>query len=196
MYKEIMDLLLDENDRTVGGGAASALSGAMAAGMAAMVASLSAEKPVNLSVEEYESIVKELTTLRQNLLEGANKDRAAFLEIKEAFALPKETDEEKAARRKSIGDAAYHAACVPRDNGVYDRRVYDLVCHLEGNSNPACLSDLLSAKSLSSTGVLGCAMNIDANLPLIKDEEREAALLDDKKEMLTGLDFCWLQESI
>ena len=53
MYLDVFNKVVDSDDFTVGGGSASALAGAMAAGMASMVAKLSMAKPVNLTQEEY-----------------------------------------------------------------------------------------------------------------------------------------------
>ena len=191
MFLDIFKLVLDSDDRTVGGGSASALAGAMAAGMASMVAKLSAEKPVNFTVEQYEEIIRELEECKEALLKGSEQDNEAYLGIKNAYALPKETDEEIEVRKQAIRDAAYVAACVPRDNGMRDKRVYELVCALEGNSNPACTSDLLSAKYLSASGVRGCVLNIEANLPLIKNEEREKELTQSMEELVQSVSFSW-----
>ena len=64
---EVLDKITDSDDTTVGGGCASALSGAMAAGMLSMVAKLSKKKPVNFTEEQYDAIINELEQLNQQL---------------------------------------------------------------------------------------------------------------------------------
>lgn len=172
MCIDILKKVVDSDDFTVGGGSASALAGAMAAGMAAMVAKLSIAKPVNLSIEEYKEIAKEADELAAELLSGAEKDTQAYCMIKDAYALPQAIDEEKEQRKQAIRDAAYQAALVPKQNGYANKRVCDLVNKLEGSSNLNCLSDLMSAKYLAESGVKGCILNIQANLSMIKDEDR------------------------
>ncbi|MEF9939978.1 MAG: cyclodeaminase/cyclohydrolase family protein [Clostridium sp.] len=172
MYLDVFNNVINSDDFTVGGGSASALAGAMAAGMVSMVAKLSIAKPVTLTVEDYQSISKEADELAQILLKGSVSDTEAYCMIKDAFALPKSTDEEKAIRKQAVQDAAYQAAVVPMTNGYNDKKVYDLACRLINASNPGCTSDLMSAKYLSEAGVKGCALNIEANLSMIKDEAR------------------------
>lgn len=172
----IMEKLIDSDDFTVGGGAASALSGAMAAGMASMVSKLSYEKSFGLSTENYRTISLQADQLATKLLAGAEDDRKAYLLIKQAYALPKGSEAEKAARRLAIQQAGYEAANVPLQNGLHNQQVYQLICQLEGHSNPACLSDLLCAKYLSLVGIRGCILNIQANLPLIKDTQQIQSL--------------------
>ena len=89
MYLDVFNKVVDSDDFTVGGGSASALAGAMAAGMASMVAKLSMAKPVNLTGEDYEAISKEADELAQKLLTGSEKDTEAYCMIKDAYALPK-----------------------------------------------------------------------------------------------------------
>ena len=179
MYLDVFNKVVDSDDFTVGGGSASALAGAMAAGMASMVAKLSMAKPVNLTQEEYTAMSKELDELAQTLLKGSEQDTEAYCMIKDAFALPKSTDEEKEVR--------YQAALVPKNNGYNNKRVYELVCRLEGSSNPACLSDLMSAKYLSESGVKGCVLNIQANLSMIKDEARTREMEEAMEDLGKGM---------
>lgn len=187
MYLDVFEKVVDSDDFTVGGGSASALAGAMAAGMVSMVAKLSMAKPVNLTVEEYEAISAEADELAKKLLKGSEKDTEAYCMIKDAYALPKSTDEEKELRKQAVRDAAYQAALVPKNNGYDDKRVFELACRLEGSSNPNCLSDLLSAKYLSESGVKGCILNIQANLSMIKDETRTAEMTEAMEDLKVGV---------
>ncbi|MDF2678485.1 MAG: formiminotransferase-cyclodeaminase [Bacillota bacterium] len=171
MNLEILGKVINSDDFTVGGGSASAIAGSMAAGIVSMVCKLSMNKPVKLTVEEYESISKEADELAKQLLIGADDDTKAYCMIKDAYAMPKNTDEEKKLRTASIREAGKAAASVPRDNGYKNKRVNELALLLVGQSNEAASSDLYSALYLSDAGVKGCILNIEANLSLIKDEK-------------------------
>lgn len=187
MRPEVADVLskiIDSEDTTVGGGSASALSGAMAGGMIAMVAKLSRKKPVNFSVEQYDAIAAECDALAEKLQQGCVNDTQAYCMIVDAFKLPKGTEAEKAARSAAVQAAAIQAAEVPRDNAYLNARVYELGSSLLGNSNPACYSDLSSALYLSQSGVKDCVLNIQANLGMIKDEAVKSAFKDDMLSLL------------
>lgn len=183
---EVLKKVVDSDDFTAGGGSASALAGAMAAGMISMVAKLSMAKPVTLTEDDYKAISKEANELAKTLLKGAASDTEAYCLIKDAYGLPKSTDEEKKVRQQAVRDAAYQAAKVPEHNGFGCSRALELACRLEGASNPNCLSDLLSAKYLSEAGVKGCILNVEANLPLIKEEGRTAELKKAIEQLKTG----------
>lgn len=181
---EVLNKIIDSDDTTVGGGSASALSGAMAAGMISMVAKLSKKKPVNFTEEQYDAISSECDELAEKLQQGCINDTLAYCMIVDAFKLAKGTDEEKAARSAAIQAAATKAAEVPRDNARLNARVHELGFSLKGNSNPACLSDLTSALYLAEGGVKDCVLNIQANLGMIKDEATRAALKEDMLDLL------------
>ena len=181
---QVLSKIIDSDDTTVGGGSASALSGAMAAGMISMVAKLSKKKPVNFTVEQYDEIARECDELALQLQQGCVDDTKAYCMIVDAFKLPKDTDQEKAARAAAVQAAATKAAEVPRDNARLNARVHELGAMLKGNSNPACLSDLVSALYLSEGGVKDCVLNIQANLGMIKDEATQSALKEDMLELL------------
>ncbi|WP_422484574.1 cyclodeaminase/cyclohydrolase family protein [Gudongella sp. DL1XJH-153] len=171
-YKDIMELILDTDDVTVGGGSASALSGALACGLIGMVCKLSTKKDYGIAPERQLEIAKELEDIRDRLLTGIVDDANAYGVIIDAFKLPKETDEEKEERKKAIANAGVVGATAPMENAKLCRRVYEIGIELDGKSNPNCNSDLVIGYELAKDGTNGCILNIEANLPLVKDEAK------------------------
>jgi formiminotetrahydrofolate cyclodeaminase len=166
---QILDLILDSRDVTVGGGSASALAGAMAAGLAGMVARLSTGKEYGLTDEQYLTLAERVDSLARDLGDGSVRDSEAYLQIKQAYALPKGTPEEKAARGDAIQRAGIAVATVPLENARKCRMVSQACAQLKGKSNPNTASDLQVAEQFSRAGMQGCLLNVFANLPLIKD---------------------------
>lgn len=171
MEHSVLNKILDDKNFTVGGGASSALMGAMAAGMIAMVANLSTKKDYGLSVNDYEDVSSKCNVLRDRLLQGAVLDEKAFCMLRDAYRSSKDTDEQKRKRSQAIQDGAVKAAEVPRDNGLMCKSVHELGQKLLNRSNPNAISDLEIAIDMSELGVNGCIKNIEANLPIIKDSQ-------------------------
>lgn len=171
-YKDVLDLILDTDDVTVGGGSASALSGAIACGLIGMVCKLSTKKDYGIAAELQLKYAKELEELREKLFLGVVDDAKAYGVIRDAYKLAKETEEEKDIRKAAIANAGIVGATSPMENAKLCRRVYDIGIELEENSNPNCHSDLVIGYKLAKVGVNGCLMNIEANLPLVKDEAK------------------------
>ncbi|PIE55526.1 MAG: formiminotransferase-cyclodeaminase [Dethiosulfovibrio peptidovorans] len=186
LYK-VLDNILDSKNSTVGGGSASAMAGAMAAGLVGMVARLSLEKRLRLDDHRYTELANELDTLSQELAQGAQDDTQAFLAIKEAFSMPKASDDEKKVRTQAIEEAAVKAASIPMLNAQKAERILKICHELEGNYNPNASSDFVAGTLLAKTAVIGCALNIDANLPLIKTPERRVPLEKASKEFRDGI---------
>ena len=173
-HHEVFDLIVDSRDVTAGGGSASALSAAMAAGLAGMVARLSLAnkgKEYGMKDEAYLACADELDGLAEELKKGSADDTAAYLGIKAAYSLPKGTDEEKAARGVAIEQAGVAAARVPLRNAENAARVLELIRSLKEKSNPNAGSDLACGEMLAVMAVKGAMLNVSANLPLIKTEE-------------------------
>ena len=185
--KEILEKIIDSNNFTVGGGASSALSGAMGAGMISMVSRLSIKKDYGLEDEEYKKISDLADQLAQKLINGSKKDEEAFLMIKNGYSLPKSTEEEKNISREKIQEAAIQAALVPKDNGYLCRDAYDLGKKLKNNSNPNAESDLQIAIMFSELAIKGCILNIEANLSMIKDEKIRNMFLQNIEELKKSL---------
>lgn len=138
MFYDVIEKIMDSKDVTVGGGSASAVAGAMAAGLVGMCVRLSTGKEYGFTDEKYLALADELDGYVKTLKDGAVEDTQAYLGIKSAFGLPKATDEEKAARRAAIEEAAVKAATVPLNNGRTALRIYNICKELEGNYNTCC----------------------------------------------------------
>lgn len=155
-----------------GGGSVAALSGALGASLVSMVCRLTIGKK---GYEEYEDEVKEVLVesdrLRRSLLNAIDIDAKAFDKVMDAFAAPKGTEEEKAARRDLI-QTAFKGACEsPRDTAIACLQVLRLCARIAEKSNTNAASDLGVAASAALAGLESAVMNVFINLSSIKDED-------------------------
>jgi formiminotetrahydrofolate cyclodeaminase len=162
--------VMDVNDNSTGGGTASSVAGAMAAGLAAMVARLSMAKKGLAPPEHYQAIATEAATLSAELFEGGREDSAAFDRVTTAYRMPGDTAEAKELRNQAIQSALVHAAEVPLSNAGRCGRVLELCRNLENSFNTNAASDLECAIYLATAGMKGCAANVKINLPCIRDK--------------------------
>jgi formiminotetrahydrofolate cyclodeaminase len=179
----VLDQVWDTKNFNVGGGAAAAVAGAMAAGLVGMVARLSTGKDSELIDERYEEIAAEMDFLCQELQAGAKEDEKAFLGMRDAFRLPKSSDDDKAKRRAAIEEAAIVAAEVPLENARKAAKVLERCRELKGRSNSSAASDLEIGDMLCRVAIRSCALNIDANLPLVKAHGRAKPLQEASAEL-------------
>src|SRR5438874_6968500 len=97
-----------------GGGSVAALMGALGASLGGMVANLSAGKRGwDDKLEYFSNWAVKAQQLKDELLLLVDEDTAAFNKVMGAFALPKDSAEEKAERSAAIEAATKHAAEVP-----------------------------------------------------------------------------------
>lgn len=162
--------VMDGKDNSTGGGSASSIAGAMAAGLAGMVARLSMGKKDLESTEHYNAIATQAETLCQKLFTGGSQDSEAFAVVSAAFGMPKGTDKEKAARSQAIKDGMTRCAEVPLQNATLCSQVLALCSRLEKSYNTTTASDLECAGHLADAGLKGCAANVRVNLPYLKDD--------------------------
>ncbi|MCL7956940.1 MAG: cyclodeaminase/cyclohydrolase family protein [marine benthic group bacterium] len=180
--------VLDSEDDATGGGTASAVAGAMAAGLVGMVARVSKGKPDLETDEFYDAIDTEAQQLTRDLMMGGREDSAAFGAVMRAFTLPKCTEEEKAARSAAIQEGMVGATRVPLENGTRCVRVLELADRLSASFNRNAESDLAVARSLAGSGVVGCLANVEINLSSVKDEEVKAEIVARANELRSVYD--------
>ncbi|HEY8542492.1 MAG TPA: cyclodeaminase/cyclohydrolase family protein, partial [Pseudothermotoga sp.] len=111
--REFVEKVSDKSP-TPGGGAVSALAGALAASLIEMVANLTLSRPDYSDWHaEMEKIVSLMQEKRTILLDYIDLDVKAFDQVMSAYRLPKNTVEEKEKRSQTIQEALKQAARVP-----------------------------------------------------------------------------------
>jgi formiminotetrahydrofolate cyclodeaminase len=151
---------------TPGGGSAAAASGAMAAGLATMVASMSRGKKAYLQYErELSEAIARLSQLREELKAAIDADAESFNVVMKAYKSAKES----ADGDKMIEAALKQATSVPLGVAEKAREVAGIAEKLGPISNPNMKSDLTTAKALAQAAIQGALANVEINLESIKD---------------------------
>lgn len=160
---------LASSDPTPGGGSASALAGAMAAALVAMVARLSQGKGGD--DDAFVRMVHWAERARQTLTTLVEQDAQAFDAVMRAMRMPRGTELEKRARNEAVQQALRGAADVPLQ---VMRAVLDVLREtpaLARSGNLNAVSDVAVAVLLGYAAVHGALHNVRINLASIKDEE-------------------------
>jgi glutamate formiminotransferase/formiminotetrahydrofolate cyclodeaminase len=153
---------------TPGGGSAAAASGAMAAGLAGMVASMSRGKKAYLQFEkDLTEAIARLAALRDELKAAIDADAESYNEVMEAYKRAKETQN---------GDDATNAALkkattVPLSVAQKAKEVESIAENLKGITSPNMKSDLITAMALARAAIEGALANVEINLGSLKDQD-------------------------
>ncbi|MBZ2040357.1 formiminotransferase-cyclodeaminase family protein [Streptococcus sanguinis] len=154
-----------------GGGSAAALSAANGISLTKMVCELTLGKKKYAEFEaEIAQVHAESARLQESLLAAIDKDTEAFNLVSAVFDMPKETEEDKAARREAMQQALKEATQSPY--GMME----DILAALQttqkavGKSNTNAASDLGVAALNLKAGLQGAWLNVLINLSGVKDE--------------------------
>lgn len=152
-----------------GGGAAAALHAAQGAALIAMVARYSTGEKYAEHSDEIARITESADELVARSLECADADETAFGAMGDAYGLPRGTDEEKAARKGAISDAAAGAARPPMRVIAIARKIVDLAGELIPIGNRNLITDLAAAADAARAAAGTSRVNIEINRPSVKD---------------------------
>lgn len=172
------------NDPVPGGGSVSALNGAMAAALSAMVANLTVGRK---KYAEVNDLMQELATSLENtagkLLADVDRDSDAYNRVFAAFKMPKETDEEKAKRSDAIQNETKYAAQVPMEVARAVHNILPQIANVAAKGNSNAITDACVAMMCARTAVLGALLNAKINLSSIKDEAFVKAMTDEAAQL-------------
>ena len=118
----------------------------------------------------------EAEVLRKKLTDGVDEDAAAFERVMSAFRLPKDTEEQIAARTETIHKATIHAADVPLETARLSVRVMELACQTAQIGNPNAVTDAGTAAALAQAALTGAGYNVRINVLDLDGGEAELLL--------------------
>ena len=155
-----------------GGGSTAALAGALGAALTAMVCELTVHKKQFAEVrEDVLAVQAKASQLQERFLDVMDRDTDAFLVVSNAFAMPKATDEEKAARSAAIQKGLEGCTATPFEMMQLAAQTIELTESLLGRFNTASASDLGVGALTLRTAVQGAWLNVLINIGSLKNKE-------------------------
>jgi formiminotetrahydrofolate cyclodeaminase len=143
-----------------------------------MVATLSEGRP---KYADHDALLAEAKAagqeLANRLLDLADEDATAFAGFGVAMKMPRDTDDEKAARTKALQAAALAATEAPFRTVQACLEVAAMAEAMAGRSNKNASSDLEVAGLMSVAAARAAAANVFVNLPAMGDEALARDLL-------------------
>jgi len=155
-----------------GGGSLAALAGSLGAALASMVANLTyTKKGLEHRKADMERLAMEAQGLKDELLRAVDADTDAFGQVLAAMRLPKDTDEQKAARLGAIQAGYKHATDVPFASAQACLAALRLCRTAAEQGMPASITDAAVGAMLARSGVLGAVLNVRINFASIDDAD-------------------------
>jgi formiminotetrahydrofolate cyclodeaminase len=155
-----------------GGGSVAALAGALGAALTSMVCNLTIGKKKYVDVEaDMKKVVAQSEDLRAQFTALIDKDTAAFNKVIEAFALPKETEPQKALRSAAIREATKEATLVPLEVMKHCIDALALAQEVAAKGNVSSVSDAGVSALMLNAACHAAALNVKINLNGLNDSE-------------------------
>ncbi|HMW33267.1 MAG TPA: cyclodeaminase/cyclohydrolase family protein [bacterium] len=172
-----------------GGGSVAALAAALGAALTAMVAQLTIGKKKYADVEPImQEISRKAETLRRDTTALIDKDTIAFNAVMTAFAMPKETDEQKQARASAIESATQNATRIPLDVMKLCASAIGLTHTVVTRGNTNALSDGGVGALMLQAACRGAYYNVMINLGGLKDAAFVSAIQSEAQITMKTVD--------
>ena len=168
---------LSSDSPAPGGGSVAAYAGALAAGLAAMVANLSHPKRgFETKQAALERIAVRGQEIKDRLLAAVDADTAAFDDFLAAMRMPKETDAERAARDAAMIVATIATIEIPLGTLEACPEIVELCLEIGAIGLQASLSDAGTGAAMARAAASGAFQNVCINLPGLADRQAAATL--------------------
>jgi methenyltetrahydrofolate cyclohydrolase len=161
---------LASNAPTPGGGSAAALGGALGAGLVSMVCNFTVGRERYADVEEeMQAVLRRSEALRAELEQAVEDDVAAYGGYSAASKLPRETDEERAARDAALDAALRESTLVPLAVAERCAELLELTLRAAEVGNRFLISDAAVGAELAAAGRASAELNVRLNVSGIDD---------------------------
>jgi formiminotetrahydrofolate cyclodeaminase len=168
-----------------GGGSVAALSAGVSAALIEMVAGLTIGKKGFEAVEgEMKEVAEKASKFREKFAADIDRDSDAYNAVAQAFKMPKDTDEQKAARSAAIQEGLKTAAKVPMEVAKDAFKLLDLAAIVVEKGNQNAVTDGAVAAMMARTAVHSALYNVKINLGSIKD----AAFVEELKKQVEEIE--------
>ncbi len=155
-----------------GGGSVAALVAALGAALVSMVGNLTLGKEKYAAVQaEIEELLKASEQVRSDLQDLLQQDTEVYAGVSAAFKLPRDTEEEKEARRVKVQAGLKAATEVPFQITEKCLEVARLSLTAGEIGNVGAVSDAGVAVLLADAAAQSGALNVKINLGSIEDAE-------------------------
>lgn len=170
-----------------GGGSISAYMGALGAALGTMVANLSSHKAGwDERWKEFSDWADKGQALMNEMLWLVDEDTNAFNKIMDVFAMPKSTDEEKAARAAAMETATLYATEVPLRTVKTAYKAFEIVRAMAQEGNPNSVTDAGVGALAIRSAVMGAALNVKINAAGLKDRETAEKLVAEAEALVAA----------
>lgn len=167
-----------------GGGSVAAYMGAMGAALGTMVANLSSHKRGwDDRWEEFSDWADQGMRCLKALTKMVDEDTNSFNRVMDAFALPKNNDDEKKIRKEAIQSATRYATEVPLRVMQLALESMDVIESMAKTGNPNSVSDAGVGALAARSAVLGASLNVKINARDLNDRVFAEEILKQAKEM-------------
>lgn len=170
--------LLGSDEPAPGGGSTAALEGALGISLLRMVGALTSGRKKYAEYEDFiTGMILEAEKIQADFLAVIDEDTQAYNQVSAVFKMPKDTDEEKAARKAAMQEGLKASTKSPYKMMQLCEKAMELAIDALGKTNVNAASDYGVAALSLKAAVQGAWLNILINIGGIED----AAFVDEHR---------------
>ncbi len=179
---------LANSDPTPGGARAAALAGSHAAALGTAAAARTygddTWEAIDPAIQEqFREAHEELAVLQGALARMTAADIDAADALRTAFALPRETAEDREARKEAIGAAAAMVIGTPLKTAELCLSVLDYLQKVATCGERGSLPEIGTASALAFAGLDGALLHVRCNLSILPDETQRTEFVETAERM-------------
>lgn len=172
-----------------GGGSVAGLIAALSGALNSMVYSLTVGKKSYMALDEdSQKMIKDFQSksleFSKRSLEIMDEDRENFLKLMDCYKMPKETEEEKEARKKAIRDNTIKSMEAPLVLARECMKFYENLNVMAQFGNKMLLSDLGISAILLHSAIESSIVNVKVNLNGLRNEDFFEELDEEIKDIM------------